>query len=161
MVLLDTFSEGTSDLPVDLPEPDVGMEEAQEPAASLPASLRKVHAWAAAKERQGDITDPNEDPDALIRSTSAGATAPLGERPLIVISAGRLPFGSEDRKAGFSPREKLRAHLRQQAFLATLSRNSRFLVARRSFHEVHLYEPDLVADAIQQVVSAVRSGKKL
>ncbi len=138
---------------------DLREEEEKEPAANLPTDLRNAHNWAAAKRRQPDITDVNEDPDALILSTTASAKTPLADRPLVVISAGRLSYGARDRAAGPSLQEKLHAHLRAEAFLATLSRNSRFLVARGSFHEVHLYEPDLVGDAIRQVVFAVRSKK--
>lgn len=161
MVLIDTFSEGTGEVPAEALELDLREEEEKEPAVNLPATLRSAHDWAAARKRQPDITDVNEDPDALIRATVANGKAPLGDRPLIVISAGRLSYSAEDRKAGRSLQEKLRAHVKSEAFLASLSRNSRFLIARRSFHEVHLYEPDLVTDAIRQVVDAVRSGKKL
>lgn len=161
MVLIDTFSEGSAEVRVDPPAPESPPPEAGDPADKLPAALGDAHRWAAGKARQPDITDVNEDPGALIRSTTEGVRAPLGDRPLIAISAGRLPSGADDRRAGLSPHDKLRAHLRQQAFLATLSRNSRFLIARQSFHEVHLYEPDLVADAIRQVVAAARSGRRL
>ena len=67
----------------------------------------------------------------------------------------------KDRAAGPSLQEKLRAHIRNEAFLATLSRNRRFIVAFRSFHEVHLYEPDVVTDAIREVVTAARTGRRL
>ncbi|MES4793062.1 MAG: hypothetical protein C4321_08850, partial [Chloroflexota bacterium] len=121
----------------------------------------KAHEWAASQKRQPNITDPNEDPDALIEATTASSRTPLGDKPLIVISAGRLSFDPQDRASGATLREQLRAHVRSEAFLTTLSRNSRFIVARRSFHKVHLYEPELVTEAIREVVMAVRSGKKL
>lgn len=162
MVLIDTFSEGSAEVPVELLAGlDLKEEEEKDPAGKLPETLRVAHMWAASKRRQPDISDVNEDPAALIQSTTASSKTPLGDRPLVVISAGRVSYNSEDRKVGTSLPDKLRAHIKNEAFLATLSRNSRFLIARRSFHEVHLYEPDLVADAIRQVVTAVRSGKKL
>jgi pimeloyl-ACP methyl ester carboxylesterase len=161
MALIDTFSEGTAEVSAKALDLDLREEEEKDPAVSLPLILRNAHTWAAAKKRQPDITDINEDPAELIRSTTASGKTPLGDRPLVVISAGRLSYNAKDRKTGPSLQEKLYAHIKSQAFLATLSRESRFVVARRSFHEVHLYEPDLVTDAILQVVMAVRSGKKL
>jgi len=161
MVLIDTFSEGTAQVPAEVLNLQVQEEEEKDPAVNLPALLRDAHAWAAAKERQPDITDEKEDPDELIRSTTGASKTPLDDRPLVVISAGRLSYSARDRKTGRSLQEDIRAHVQSQAFLATLSRNSQFLVARRSFHKVHLYEPDLVIDAIRQVLTAVGSGKKL
>jgi pimeloyl-ACP methyl ester carboxylesterase len=162
MVLIDTFSEGIADVPTDLLDGlDLKEEEEKDPVANLPETLRTAHTRAASKRRQPDISDVNEDPAALIQSTTANNKTPLGDRPLIVISAGRVSYSDEDRKAGTTLREKLLAHIRSEAFLATLSGNSRFLIARRSFHQVHLYEPILVADAIRRVVTAVRYGKRL
>ena len=69
--------------------------------------------------------------------------------------------GPEPRGLGTSAAELHQSHIASEAFLAGLSRNSQFVVARRSFHQVRLYEPNLVIDAIRQVVIAVRSGKKL
>lgn len=65
------------------------------------------------------------------------------------------------RASGKSYVTELRAHVASEAFLAGLSRNSRFEVARASFHQVHLYEPQTIASAIVQVVASVRSGKRL
>ena len=161
MVLIDTYSEGTAKVPPDLLDLDLREEVENDPTEHLPATLRDYRQWASTQERQGDISGRNEDPGSLVESTTAGSKTPLGDRPLIVISAGRLSYGAEERKEGPPLRELLRDHVSSEAFLATLSRNSKFLVARRSFHQVHLYEPDLVADAIRQVVSSVRSGRRL
>jgi pimeloyl-ACP methyl ester carboxylesterase len=161
MVLIDTFSEGTAEVSAESLNLDLREEEEKDPAVNLPLILRDAHTWAAAKKRQGDITHVDEDPSALIISTTTSSKTPLGDRPLVVISAGRLSYNAEDRQNGPSLKERVHAHVKSEAFLATLSRNSRFVVARRSFHKVHLYEPDLVTEAIRQVVTAAHSGKKL
>lgn len=161
MVLIDTFSEGTVEVSAEALNLDLREEEEKDRAVNLPLILRDAHTWAAAKKRQPDITRVDEDPSALIISTTASSKTPLGDRPLVVISAGRLSYTDEDRKNGPSLKERVHAHVKSEAFLATLSRNSRFVVARRSFHQVHLYEPDIVTEAIRQVVIAARSGKKL
>jgi hypothetical protein len=51
--------------------------------------------------------------------------------------------------------------LEQKEKMANLSSNSKHLITTRSGHEIHLDEPELVIDAIKQVINAVRTGKTL
>jgi hypothetical protein len=44
----------------------------------------------------------------------------------------------------------------READLAELSSAGRLIVATKSDHDIHLYQPDLVAEAIRDVVSAAR-----
>ena len=161
MVLIDTYSEGTVKVSEDvLSSLNPRAEEEPDPAAHLPAPLQAARTWARGLPRQQDISDPDE-PEWAIEATTAANKTPLGNKPLIVLSAGRLSWDAQDRASGRSYATELRAHVASEAFLSGLSRNSQFVVARRSFHQVHLYEPDIVTDGIRQVVFAVRSGKRL
>jgi pimeloyl-ACP methyl ester carboxylesterase len=45
--------------------------------------------------------------------------------------------------------------------LLLLSRNSQFVVAEKSGHEIHLDQPDLVVKAIRAVVDAAKNGTGL
>jgi pimeloyl-ACP methyl ester carboxylesterase len=162
LVLIDTYSEGERDVSADVisaldlraqPEPQDG-------GAPFPADMRPLRDWARLKPRQQDISDPDE-PEAAMTATTAGTTIPLGAKPLIVISAGRLSWGAAERATGESYTLALQAHVRSEAFLAGLSTDSRFVVARASYHLVHLYEPALVASAIEDVLRAARNGTKL
>ncbi len=161
MVLIDTYSEGSANVSEStLNSLDRRAEEERDPTYLLPARLQAARRWASHQPRQQDISDPDE-AEAAMQSTTAKTKTPLGDKPLIAISAGRLSWDAKDRASGKSYSAELQDHIKEEAFLATLSRNSRFLVARRSFHQVHLYEPKLVADAISQVILATRSGKQL
>ena len=84
---------------------------------------------------------------------------PLGDKPLIVLSAGAKP----DYPDGLNVSAKALAEEKEQhqADLARLSRNSRRVMAKNSAHEVHLYEPNLVVAAVHDIVEAVRQGKPL
>lgn len=159
MVLIDTFTEGSSKVPEKLLGFDIVAEPDDDPIDRLPPPSQSNLIWARGKKRQGDIT--NEDPTALVLSTTSDSKSPLGDRPLIVISAGQLSLSPEERKNAALVRQQIRKHVEGEAFLASLSRNSEFIIATRSFHKVHLYEPDLVADAIRRVVWSVRSRKRL
>jgi pimeloyl-ACP methyl ester carboxylesterase len=84
---------------------------------------------------------------------------PLGERPLIVLAAGKRPAppGTSD---------SLWAQLRvekdgQRIDLSRLSSNSRFVLDPASSHAIHLDNPQLVARAIEEVLRAVATGAHL
>jgi pimeloyl-ACP methyl ester carboxylesterase len=162
MVLIDTYSEGELDVPATVISAlDLRPEAAPaDSIAHLPADLRAARDWARSLPRQQDISDPDE-PDAAIAATTARTATPLGDKPLVVVSAGRLLWGERDRATGPPYAAALQAHVRSEAFLASLSRNSSFRVARGSFHLVHLDEPALIIDAIEDVLMAARSGAKL
>jgi pimeloyl-ACP methyl ester carboxylesterase len=161
MVLIDTYSEGTTKLADDL----VGSlnpraEEESDPTARLPAELRAARRWASSLPRQQDISDPDE-PEKAIESTTSANRMPLGNKALFVVAAGRLSWDAGDRASGRSYVAELREHVAAEAFLSGLSRNSQFAVGYSSFHQVHLYEPQLVTNAILQVVASARTGERL
>ena len=78
--------------------------------------------------------------------------APLGDLPVVVIRHGRtmgpeagVPAGLED--------EVEAAWGRMQDDLTTISTDSRLVVADGSGHDIHLERPELVTDAIRDVVA--------
>jgi pimeloyl-ACP methyl ester carboxylesterase len=84
---------------------------------------------------------------------------PLGNRPLIVLAAGKRPAppGTSD---------ELWSQLRvekdgQRIDLARLSRNSKFILDPSSRHEIQIDNPQLVARAIDEVLEAVSKGNRL
>nr|AHZ45555.1 alpha/beta hydrolase fold protein [uncultured bacterium] len=84
---------------------------------------------------------------------------PLGDRPLIVLHAGKRPP-----PPGTS--EEFWTNLKQEKDdqgmdLARLSRNSKFVRDPLSGHNIHVDNPVLVATAIEEVVTAGMKGTKL
>ena len=85
----------------------------------------------------------------------AVATMPLGPMPLAVLAHAR-PFDLPKEAEGFSS-DALESVLRAaNEKLATLVPNARFFVAKDSGHDIHQDEPELVIEAIRQVVVGVR-----
>src|SRR5215212_3860982 len=83
------------------------------------------------------------------------ATVSLGDKPLMVLSAGAREF------PGFSQEQSDRfneAWTRSQADLTRASRNSEQIIAKGSGHNVQVDDPELVIDAIRQVEEAARNG---
>ncbi len=92
---------------------------------------------------------------AFDQMTEASSRHPLTGIPLTVISAG-LPFGIPDADLGFSSDRLQDAWSASQNKLGSLLPDTRNLVATESAHYVQLDQPDLVIEAIRQVVNAVR-----
>lgn len=88
-----------------------------------------------------------EEFQALYRSRQANAE-PLGDRPLIVLGAGKRPPppGTSDSLWGVLRRERDE----QVLDLASLSRNSKFVLDSASSHAMQQDNPGLVAHAIQR-----------
>lgn len=111
----------------------VGVED--EPGYDkLPQSIRDLHQWA-------DAISPGRPTAEMAESCIAevGRTT-LGDLPLAVVSTAN----------------DSRGYAELQTQLLGLSRNSRQFVAARSFHSVEISQPDVVVDAIRQVVEAIR-----
>jgi pimeloyl-ACP methyl ester carboxylesterase len=86
----------------------------------------------------------------------AAATTPLRAMPLAVLAHAR-PFDLPKEAEGFSS-DALESVLRAANHdLATLVPNARFFVAKDSGHDIHQDQPELVIEAIRQVVAGVRN----
>ena len=86
----------------------------------------------------------------------AAATTPLRAMPLAVLAHAR-PFDLPKEAEGFLS-DALESVLRAaNQDLATLVPNARFFVARDSGHDIHQDQPELVTEAIRQVVAGVQN----
>ncbi|MDQ3411888.1 MAG: alpha/beta hydrolase, partial [Chloroflexota bacterium] len=91
--------------------------------------------------------------NAVVRE--AVAASPLRPMPLAVLAHGK-PFSIPEGAQGFTSAELeafLRAANEQQA---TLVPDARFSVASESGHDIHQDQPELVVEAVRQVVAGVR-----
>ena len=108
---------------------DVRLWEKYEPAKAGPES---VLSWRKEFLREFEETDARQHP--------------LGQLPVIVVSSGPTASESESRsRAGAAAR------------LDFLSSNSVHVTATGSGHEIHLYQPEVVVQALTRAVSAVRN----
>ena len=86
----------------------------------------------------------------------AAAATPLRPIPLAVLAHGRR-FAVPEKLQEF-PSDTLERILRAaNEDLATLAPNARFFVAENSGHDIHQNQPELVTEAIRQVVAGVRN----
>jgi len=89
-------------------------------------------------------------------SASEGA---LGDRPLVVLVAGRPP--PEPFLTPQRAREVFEARQQAQHGVAALSANSVVLTVRESSHQIPLESPAVVVRAVKAVVESARSGAAL
>jgi pimeloyl-ACP methyl ester carboxylesterase len=127
--------------------------------SNLPTRDRDLHRWA--QQSQDDVPTL-DDLDMLLDCLSQAdgvikdQTHPLGDRPLVDVTAGNPPPGPPAMLEKWTPKyEEL------QAKLLSLSTNSKRIVAENSGHFIVIDRPDVVVDAIHQVVSAARTHTKL
>jgi hypothetical protein len=113
---------------------DLRLWEKSEPAKAGPESLLS---WRKEFLREFDETE-------------AGRGDPLGKLPVVVLSSG--PSASESERQSRNG---------AAARLDFLSSNSLHVTAAGSGHEIHLYRPDLVVQAVARAVTAVRERAPL
>jgi pimeloyl-ACP methyl ester carboxylesterase len=88
----------------------------------------------------------------------ADAAPSLGEKPLIVLSAGSRQY------PGFTKGQAKRIDEQYNKFeagLTDLSENSKLVVAKDSAHYIQFDRPELVVDAIRRVADAARDGGRV
>lgn len=83
----------------------------------------------------------------------------LGNRPLIILGAGvgKQPPGTPDELWQTIKREKDE----QKRGLTNLSSNAKFILDPQSGHHIHYDNPAIVAKAIETVIGAIESKKKI
>lgn len=124
------------------PDPNAGFQK-------LPARDYELHVWANALPGFSKITERNfamqPECESDIEAATRNQPNPLDDKPLVVLStAANLP-----------------AYQQLQTKLTSLSSNSKHIVAEHSGHAIEIDRPDLVIDAIHDVVVAAQSRSKL
>ena len=142
----------------------LGTPRISPPFDQLSPELQKQYVWASFHP-QPTVASPDPElwPDELqeMYLETQRQPYPLGDIPLIVLAQG----GKKDpAPRGFPEAEWQRLSEEKQRLKeaqARLSRNGKFIVAEQSGHSIHLDQPELVTDAIRQVVEAVRHRTRL
>jgi pimeloyl-ACP methyl ester carboxylesterase len=126
-----------------------------EPFDRLPPDLQAIRLWLNVRLWEKSNRDKTGPESTLswrkeflreFTETEAGKKPPLGELPVIVLSSG--PVASESERQSRSG---------AAARLDFLSSNTLHITATGSGHEIHLFQPDLVVQALLRALSAVRN----
>jgi pimeloyl-ACP methyl ester carboxylesterase len=120
---------------------------------------------AAISSHRKDAFAVADETSSLEESFDENRAAPmsLGDKPLIVLTAGPLP--SEVLTSQGLSQEQARQmdelHSESQVDLTRRSQNAKQVIVEDSGHYIHVEHPDLVKDAIRQVVEAARNGSSV
>lgn len=122
------------------------------PRDKLPPQARRMREWSLSQIKHAASNDNPFEADELVAMLAERQRKKnvLGSLPLTVITRGRLD--EEGPQAG----ERETAHQKDQAALTTLSSRGKQIVAAHSGHHVPLDEPDVVASAIRDLMTAAR-----
>lgn len=129
--------------------PTGGMGIESDPNFSkLSARDRELHLWAMAQTRNQTVLRSNIRlvPECIAKADALAKEHPLGDKPLVDVSTDQ--FRSSD-------------YVKFQGELLSLSQDSKEIVAEKSGHFVIIDRPDVVVDAIRQVVQSVRDDATL
>jgi pimeloyl-ACP methyl ester carboxylesterase len=122
------------------------------PRDKLPAPAQQMRTWAYAQLKhwlQGD--NPVEAEElAQLRDERTKSAQLYGDLPLVVITRGISDDDGPDSKAFAAE------HRADHEAVAKLSRNGRLIVATKSGHHVQIDEPELVVNAIREIIAATR-----
>jgi pimeloyl-ACP methyl ester carboxylesterase len=120
-------------------------------------ALVTAEQWAAYQQFFAQFPSPEGiDMEATFDQVRAArAAAPMRPMPLIVLTAGQTAEPSLF-PPGWPVEADAELWRELQTDLAGLVPNARHIVAEQSGHYIHQAEPDLVVEAIRQVVAAVR-----
>ena len=130
-----------------------------EPFDRLPPELQAVRLWLDV--RLWEKSEPRKaGPESILswrkeflrefEETESNRKYALGNLPVVVVSS--VPIASEAER---------RSRNGAAARLDFLSSNTVHVTATGSGHEIHLYQPDLVVEAVLRTVSAIRKRVSL
>ncbi|MGH7494648.1 MAG: alpha/beta fold hydrolase [bacterium] len=136
----------------------IGPPKIEPPFNRLPVDVQQVRLWALAQpQHYAADNDPCwAEEFAEIYAARRIQDYPLGDLPLIVLTRGKSEYPDTEEGGKLEVERK-----RLQADLLNLSRHSKQITAKTSGHHIQLDDPELVIDAIRQVVSAVQHHTKL
>ncbi len=136
----------------------IGPPKISAPFDRLPSEIQAMRLWGLAQPHHyvADSDPYWSEEFAEIYESRKTQEYPLGAIPLIVLTRGKR--GYPNNEVGDQLNEERK---RMQSDLLNLSRNCKQIVAANSGHHIQLDEPEVVTNAIKQVIDAVLRHAKL
>jgi hypothetical protein len=109
-----------------------------------------------AKPEDMTVRNPNESLDHCSLRGVMNALNWRGEIPLVVLTQG-LPYRPEDYSNPSLASKYYQLHMEMQGDLVRRSPRGRQVVAEKSGHFIHQDQPELVVNAIRQVIEEIKA----
>lgn len=143
-----------------IPLSDSKQLDPRDPRSKLAIHLQRV--WFAAQKqekysqaRESEFQYLPEELQKLFEEGKENRT-PLGDKPVIVLARAQ---GYPSALEGMSQDQLNQERKQNQTELSQLSSNGRLVFTQDSGHEIHLYQPEIVAKAILEAVFAARESR--
>jgi pimeloyl-ACP methyl ester carboxylesterase len=132
--------------------PDAAATANEPPRDRLPAEAKAMRTWSLGRwQHAAAANNPFEAEELLaLKSERSGKEYPLGDLRLIVLTRGISDETGPDGKQFDAE------HRQEHLAVSRYSRAGKLVVAERSGHHIQIEQPDLVIQAIHDVVSAKR-----
>jgi pimeloyl-ACP methyl ester carboxylesterase len=137
----------------------MGKPSISQPFDKLPVPIQKARIWAQSLPKYYTADSGDFWAEEFAQVFSESQEYKIGDKPLIILCSTKNEYPKE---LGQAVRDSLMADkIRNQNRFLDISSNSKLITTANSGHEIHLTEPGLVADAIRQVISSVKTKQKL
>ena len=140
-----------------------GAPKTEPPFDRLPVDVQKMRLWFRSNPKFSAVEDTfwAEELQAM-HVARVNRECPLSDKPLVVmIPSDQGPASPPPGVSAETWKVVLKEKREQKLGLTKLSHNSKLIIAERSGHHVQLDQPELVIQAIREVVEAARQGSKL
>jgi pimeloyl-ACP methyl ester carboxylesterase len=140
-----------------------GPPKIEPPFDKLPADIQRVRLWALSNPKLFAATEDYwaEELQKMYMESSRGEF-PLGNRPLVVLIQSGKESNTPPQGISIEEWNRISNEKRKQKLgLTRLSHNSKVIIAEESGHHIQLDAPEIVINAIREVVDAVRKGRRL
>ena len=136
----------------------IGQPAIDPPFDKLPGKYQQARIWAQ-KQPKVLVADNGQYWAEEFQAMYNDSTYSLGNKPLFVLTSLKNDYPES---LGDSVRNELiQQKAKQQDRIAALSSNSKHVVTTKSPHEIQLTEPELVINAITEVVNSVKTAQPL
>jgi len=135
----------------------MGEPKIESPFDRLPKKFQEQRIWAM-RQPKFLLADNGPYWADEFAAMYADSLYSMGNKPIYVLSSGRDAFSKNTDSA---MKAIWLEKLEQKEKMSNLSTNSKHIITTKSGHEIHLEEPELVINAIKEVIIGVRTGKPL
>ena len=135
----------------------VGEPGTSPPFDKLPFKFQQARIWAQ-RQPKVLVADNGTYWAEEFAAMYADSLYSLGNKPVYVLSSGKDAFSN---KMDSTMKAIWLEKLMQKEKMSNLSSDSKHIITTKSGHEIHLEEPELVINAIKEVIRAVRTGDAL
>ncbi|QHS54339.1 alpha/beta hydrolase [Mucilaginibacter sp. 14171R-50] len=128
------------------------------PFNNLPAAIQKIRLWAQSQPKYQIADADNYMAEEFAEIYSNSQAYRIGNKPLMILYSSKNEYPKE---LGTLRDSLMNDKTGNQKAFMRLSANSKIISTANSGHEIFLTEPDLVVNAIEQVIRSVKTKSKL